>query len=149
MFLSVTQYVKTACSAHSHTVRQDGMFSSQSHSTSRRHVQLTVTQYAKTACSAHSHTVRQDGMSAYLEIRRSSNICRYLTICATTPLVCAFVLSKLDYCNSLLSGAPKFLLDKLQRSKTLCSKLASKNMSNPSSKNVTGYQSAQESSTKF
>ena len=54
--------------------------------------------------------------SAYLELRRISNIRHYLTIiCATKTLVCAFVLSKLDHCNSLLSGSPKFRLDKLQK----------------------------------
>ena len=30
-------------------------------------------------------------------------------------MVCAFVLSKLDYCNSLLSGCPLHLLEKLQK----------------------------------
>ena len=48
--------------------------------------------------------------SAYVEIGRISNICYYLTTDATETLVCAFVLSKLDYCNSLLS-----LLSKLQK----------------------------------
>ena len=52
--------------------------------------------------------------SAYIEIRRISNIRHYLTI-DTKHLLCAFVLSKLDYCNSLLSGSPKRLLDKLQK----------------------------------
>ena len=53
--------------------------------------------------------------SAYIEIRRISNIRHYLTIDATKKLLCAFILSKLDYCNSLLSGSPKHLLDKLQK----------------------------------
>ena len=56
--------------------------------------------------------------SAYIEIRRISNIRHFLTIDATKPLLCAFVMSKLDYCNSLLSGSPKHLLDKLQNSAT-------------------------------
>ena len=54
--------------------------------------------------------------SAYIEIQRISNIRHYLTIDATKTLFCAFVLSKLDYCNSLLSGSPKHPLDKLQNS---------------------------------
>ena len=53
--------------------------------------------------------------SAYIEIQRISNIHHYLTIDATKTLLCAFVLSKLDYCNSLLSGSPKHL-DKFQNS---------------------------------
>ena len=45
--------------------------------------------------------------SAYIEIRRICNIRHYLTIDATKTLLGVFVLSKLDYCNSLLSGSPK------------------------------------------
>ena len=79
--------------------------------------------------------------SAYVEIQRISNIRHYLTIDATKTLLCAFVLSKLDYCNSLLSGSPKHLLDKLQiLQPDLSSKLASTNTSNPSFRNFTGYQ---------
>ena len=52
---------------------------------------------------------------AYLELRRISSIRHYLTADATKTLVCAFVLSRVDYCNSLLAGLPKYLLDRLQR----------------------------------
>ena len=34
---------------------------------------------------------------------------------ATKTLLCAFVLTRLDYCNSLLAGCPKYILDKLQK----------------------------------
>ena len=37
---------------------------------------------------------------AYLELRRISTIHRYLSVDATKTLVCAFVLSRIDYCNS-------------------------------------------------
>ena len=53
--------------------------------------------------------------SAYIEIRRIGNIRHYITIDATKTLLCGFVLSKLDYCISLLSGFPKHL-HKLQNS---------------------------------
>ena len=53
--------------------------------------------------------------SAYAELRRISSIRHYLTLKATQTLISAFVLSKIDYCNSLLSGSPAHLLDKLQR----------------------------------
>ena len=46
----------------------------------------------------------------YVKIRCISFICQYLTVKATKTLVCAFVLSKLDYCNSLLSGCPLYPL---------------------------------------
>ena len=64
--------------------------------------------------------------SAYTEIRRISNIRHYLTIDATKTLLCAFVLSKLDYCNSLLSGSPKRLLDKLQKVQNSAARLVFK-----------------------
>ena len=53
--------------------------------------------------------------SAYNELRRISSITRLLTTEATKTLVCSFVLSRLDYCNCLLSGSPQYLIDRLQR----------------------------------
>ena len=51
----------------------------------------------------------------YLELRRISSIRHLLSVEATKTLICSFVLSRLDYCNSLLAGCPKHLLQKLQR----------------------------------
>ena len=42
--------------------------------------------------------------SAYLEIRRISSVRHLLTRKATVQLMRSFVLSRLDYCNSLLVG---------------------------------------------
>ena len=42
-------------------------------------------------------------------------ISHYLSEDVTKILLCAFVLSRLDYCNSLLAGCPKYLLSKLQK----------------------------------
>ena len=53
--------------------------------------------------------------TAYLELRRINSIRHLLTPDATKTLVCAFVLSRIDYCNSLLAGAPKTLINRLQR----------------------------------
>ena len=77
--------------------------------------------------------------SAYIEIWRIINICHYLTTDATKTLLYSFVLSKLDYCNSLLSGSLKHLLDELQNS---AARLIFKahNTSNPSFRNFTDYQ---------
>ena len=52
--------------------------------------------------------------SAYLELRRISSFRHVLTADATKTLVTALVLSRLDYCNSLLSGIPQQLIDKRQ-----------------------------------
>ena len=40
--------------------------------------------------------------------------------------MCAFVLSKLDYCNSLLSGSPQYILDKLQKVQNSAARLVLK-----------------------
>ena len=64
--------------------------------------------------------------SAYIGIRRISNSRHYLTIDATKTLLCAFVLSKLDYCNSLLSGSQKHLVHKLQKVKNCAARLVFK-----------------------
>ena len=53
--------------------------------------------------------------SAYSELRRISTIWHLLSVDSTKTLVSAFVLSRLDYCNSLLSGCPKHLLEMLQK----------------------------------
>jgi len=51
---------------------------------------------------------------ANYEIRKIAGIRQYLSIDATKKLVCAFVLSRLDHCNALLSGCDKALIDQLQ-----------------------------------
>ena len=61
--------------------------------------------------------------SAYFAIRQISSIRRFLTVDATKTLVCAFVLSRLDYCNSLLCNSPKYLIDRLQRVQNAAARL--------------------------
>ena len=53
--------------------------------------------------------------TAFLEIRRISTIRHYLTDDATKTLVISFILSCIDYYNSLQTGLPQFLVGKLQR----------------------------------
>ena len=43
--------------------------------------------------------------TCYFELRRLAYIRRFLTSTATATLVSAFVLSRIDYCNSLLFGS--------------------------------------------
>jgi hypothetical protein len=64
--------------------------------------------------------------SAYFELYRISSIRQYLSQQITNILVCAFVLSKLDYCNSLLSGCPVYLLTKLQKVQNSAARLVLK-----------------------
>ena len=51
--------------------------------------------------------------SDFLELRRIGHLGRHLPVDATKKLVSSFVLSRLDYCNSLLAGAPENSLDRL------------------------------------
>ena len=48
--------------------------------------------------------------SANFELRRISFIRHLMSTHATKTLVSAFVLSRLDYCNSLFSDCPQYLL---------------------------------------
>ena len=48
--------------------------------------------------------------TAYYELKRISSIRRYLTDDAATQLVTSCVLSRLDYCNSLLMGIPNSVI---------------------------------------
>ena len=51
----------------------------------------------------------------YFQLRRISKIRSFLTVDAANTLAVAFILSRLDYCNSLLAGLPDHKLAKLQR----------------------------------
>ena len=52
--------------------------------------------------------------SLYFQIRNISSIRTFLTTSVTKTLMTSLVLSKLDYCNSLLAGLPDKTLSKLQ-----------------------------------
>ena len=64
--------------------------------------------------------------TAHSELRCISSIRQYLTTDATNVLFSAFLFSTLDYCQSLLSGAPQYLLDRLQRVQKAAARLAIK-----------------------
>ena len=53
--------------------------------------------------------------TCYFELRRLAYIRRFLTSTATVTLVSAFVLSRIDYCNSLLFGSTHDVTSLLQR----------------------------------
>ena len=54
-------------------------------------------------------------MKANYNLRSVSKIHKYLTQDSAQILIHAFISSKLDYCNSLLYGIPKYLVCRLQR----------------------------------
>ena len=53
--------------------------------------------------------------TCYFELRRLASIRRFLTSTATATLVSAFVLSRIDYCNSLLFGSTDYVTSHLQQ----------------------------------
>ena len=53
--------------------------------------------------------------TCYFELRRLESIRGFLTSTATATLVSAFVLSRIDYCNSLLFGSAHDVTSHLQR----------------------------------
>ena len=76
------------------------------------------------------HLLLEDHISrtcqtCYLELRRISTIKNYLSKDALKTLVCAFVLSRLDYCNSLLGGISHKLTQRLQKVQNNAARLIS------------------------
>ena len=53
--------------------------------------------------------------TCYFELRRLASICRFLTSTATATLVSAYVLSRIDYCNSLLFGSTHDVTSHMQQ----------------------------------
>ena len=64
------------------------------------------------AMNAHISNIAR---TCYFELRRLASICRFLTSTAIATLVSAFVLSRIDYCNSLLFGSTHDVTSHLQR----------------------------------
>ena len=63
--------------------------------------------------------VQHECRNVYIDIRRNSSTCHLLSIDATNIMLSAYVLPKLDYCNSLFYGSPMYVLEghqKVQRS---------------------------------
>ena len=53
--------------------------------------------------------------TCYFDLLRLASICRFLTSTATATLVSAFVLSRIDYCISLLFGSTHDVTSNFQR----------------------------------
>ena len=52
--------------------------------------------------------------SCYFQLKQIRQIRRYLDIDSAKTLVTSFVLSRIDYCNSILANAPKYQTDQMQ-----------------------------------
>ena len=73
---------------------------------------LTLHQHVTNVCT-----------SAHVEVRCIAFIRQYLSCDAAKTLISAFVFSRLDYCNSLLAGAPENLINKLKRVQNAAARL--------------------------
>ena len=70
--------------------------------------------------NAHVSNIAQ---TCYFELRRLASIHRFLTSTATATLVSAFVLSRIDYCSSLLFGSTHDVTSHLQRIQNYASRV--------------------------
>ena len=86
-----------------------------------RHLRITIS--SSTNMDKHVINICR---SSYTELWHISSIHHLLTVNATKTLLSAFVLSKLNYCNSHLCGSPQFILDKLQRVQNSAARLVMK-----------------------
>ena len=59
--------------------------------------------------------ISQTAKSCYYQLRRISFVRKYISTEATMKLVTSLILSRLDYCSSLLSGLPASSVQSLHR----------------------------------
>ena len=81
---------------------------------------LGITMDTLLTMGSHINTVTQ---SAYLQIKNLSKIRQYLTLDSAKTLTQALVISRIDYCNSLLGNIPLRLSNKLQRVQNAAAKM--------------------------
>ena len=100
--------------------------------------------------SLHQHVMNVSRV-AYLELRHINSIRNILSIDAVKTLVCSLVLSRLDYCNSLLVGLPQYLIKRLQGVQNAADQYSEHpdlSISHHSSRTFTGCMSIGESCTR-
>ena len=73
---------------------------------------LGFTLHCHITMNAHVSNIAR---TCYFKLRCLASICRFLTSTATATFVSAFVLSRIDYCNSLLFGSTHDVISHLQR----------------------------------
>ena len=74
--------------------------------------------------------------TCYFELRRLATIRRFLTSTVTATLVSAFVLSRIDYCSSLLFGSFHYVTSHLQRIQSYAARII---LHLPKSSNITTH----------
>ena len=74
--------------------------------------------------------------TCYFELRHFASICRFLTSTVAATLISAFVLSRIDYCNSLLVGSTHDVTFHLQRIQNYATRVI---LHLPKSSNITTH----------
>ena len=62
----------------------------------------------------------------YIELRKLGHIRSFVSIAAAKKLASAFILSRMDYCNSLLAGIPVKHISKLQRIQNIAARIVTR-----------------------
>ena len=96
-----------------------------------RNLSLTLDRHL--IMNAHVSNIAQ---TCHFELRRLASIRRFLTSTATATLVSAFVLSRIDLCNSLLFGSTHDVTSHLQRIQNYAARVI---LRLPSSSSVTTH----------
>ena len=92
--------------------------------------------------------------SCFFHIRSLSKVCPYITYKAASSIAVCLILSKLDYCNSLLSGLPPKQIKRLQAvqnaaARTVMKRKKTQITSLPFLDSFIGFPSRNGSATKF
>ena len=75
------------------------------------------------SCLSMSDQINSVSRSCYFDLRRISSIRKYLTDDAVKTLVCARILSRLDYCNAVFTGMSTSNFNKLQTIQNAAAKM--------------------------
>ena len=70
--------------------------------------------------------INQTAQSCYYQLRRINSVRKFLSVDTTAKLVTSLILSRLDYCNALLSGLPASSTQSLQRVQNSAARLVLK-----------------------
>ena len=72
--------------------------------------------------SMHDHIINVC-KSMYLEIRRMKHMSKYLAVNSLKTIASSFILSRLDYCNSLYTNIPNESIQKLQKAQNFAARI--------------------------
>ena len=94
--------------------------------------------------------ISRTSKSAFFHLHNIRRISKYLDQESLLTLTPAFITSRLDYCNSLLYGAPVTQIEKLQRIQNAAARLITRSVTwAPFYVNFTGFPSDLEFTTRY